>query len=171
MKRILIRLAFVFVWMVVKQAFSLPRLFSTDTAPSRGTQDMSRLEVLTDMLTLTKAQQDQVKAIFDDEEGSSRTLVNQLNKSCDALMAAEKAGADNPSIDSLAARVTSIFGRLLAADARAESEVYFLLSDEQRQKLDQLPQLLAVPSAPILPHGPVPAMSSTRQLVTGYGVK
>ena len=162
MMQILIKLVFVFVWMVVKQAFSLPQLSFTETAPSRGTQEMSRLGVLTDILTLSRDQQDQVKAIFDDEEVSSRVLLKQLKESCDALKAAEKAGADNPRIDTLAAEVASISGRLLAADARAESEVYALLSSGQRQKLDQLPQLLALPSAPILPHGPVPAMSSTR---------
>ena len=162
MKRILIKLFFVFVWMVMKQAFSLPQRPSTETAPSRSAQELNRLGVLTHMLTLNKDQQDQVKAIFDDEEVSSRVLLKQLKESCDALKAAEKAGADNPSIDTLAAEVASISGRLLAADARAESEVYALLSGEQRQKLDQLPQLLALPSAPILPHGPVPAMSSTR---------
>lgn len=162
MKRILIKLFFVFVWMVMKQAFSLPQPPSMETAPSRVTQEMSRLGVLTHILTLNKDQQDQVKAIFDDEEVSSRALLKQLKESSDALKAAEKAGADNPSIDTLAAEVASISGRLLAADARAESEVYALLSGEQRQKLDQLPQLLAVPSAPILPHGPVPALSSTR---------
>jgi len=161
MKRILIELFFVFVWMMMKQAFSLPPLPSTETAPSRGAQEMNRLGVLTYMLTLNKDQQDQVKAIFDNEEVSSRVLLKQLKESSDALKAAEKAGADNPRIDTLAAEVASISGRLLAADARAESEVYALLSGEQRQKLDQLPQLLAVPSAPILPRGPVHALSST----------
>jgi hypothetical protein len=103
----------------------------------------------------------QVKAIFDDEEVSSRALLNQLKESSDALKAAEKAGADNPSIDTLAAEVASISGRLLAADARVESEVYALLSRGQRQKLDQLPQPLPVPYAPILPHGRILAMTST----------
>jgi len=161
MKRILIKLVFVFVWMVVKQGFSLPQLPSTETATSRGTQEMSRLGVLTDMLALSEDQQDQIETIFDDEEVSSRVLLNQLKEASDALKAAEKAGADNPNIDTLVAEVASISRRLLAADARAEAEVYALLSGEQRRKLDQLPHPLPVPSAPILPHGPVLAMSST----------
>ena len=84
MKRILIKLFFVFVWMVMKQAFSLPQPPSTETAPSRVTQEMSRLGVLTHILTLNKDQQDQVKAIFDDEEVSSRALLKQLKETSDA---------------------------------------------------------------------------------------
>src|SRR5215469_3224220 len=134
MKQILFKLAFILVWMLVKQAFSLPQLPSADRSTSQGAQDdRGRLEVLTDALALTKHQQEQVKSILDGQEECTRTLVKQLNESSESLRAVEKAGADNSRIDTAAADVTIISGRLLAADARAESEIYALLSDEQRR--------------------------------------
>ena len=120
---------------------------------------MNRAAMLADMLSLTSSQEDRAKAIFSDEETASKPLVDQLKQAYDALTAAEKSAVDNPEIEPLAANVASISGQLLAADAKVESQVYALLTENQREKLERMPHPLFVPSGPLLPPGQVFAVS------------
>jgi Spy/CpxP family protein refolding chaperone len=158
--------AFAVVSIVASQA--LPQQFSTQNGPSGATVaiggmvagNMSRAAILASLLGLTAHQQDQAKEIFDEEQSVTRPLVDQLKEATDALASAEKTAPNNPDIDLLATNMANISGQLLAVDAEAESQIYALLTDGQRQKLDQLPHPLFVPSGPLFPPGPVFAMSS-----------
>lgn len=160
--------AVVIISIVATPASSRPQESSTqDSQPVQEFSvavggNMNRAEMLANLLSLTSSQQNRIKAIFNDEETASKPLVDQLKQASDALASAEKASADNPDIEPLAANVASISGQLLAADAKAESQVYALLIDSQREKLERFPHPLFVPSGPLLPPGPVFAMSSTR---------
>ena len=150
---------------VAGQAFSSPQQVSTQNTQSGGiisiAGGMDRLAVLTHLLALTTSQQEQVKAMLDEEEALSKPLAGQLQQAADALRSAEKAMPDNPDIEPLATRLAGISGQIVAADAKAESQIYALLTETQKQKLDQLPHPFFVPSGLLLPPGPILATSTT----------
>jgi len=160
--------AIVILSIVAAPTSSRPQEPSTqDSQPVQGFSvsvggKMNRAAMLADLLSLTSSQEEQARAIFSDEETASKPLVDQLKQAYDALTAAEKAAADNPEIEPLAANVASISGQILATDARAESQVYALLTESQREKLERMPHPLFVPSGPLLPPGQVFAVFPTR---------
>jgi Spy/CpxP family protein refolding chaperone len=116
---------------------------------------MNRLTMLTSMLALNTNQQEQIKAILDEEDASSKPLMDQLKQASDTLVSAQKAGAPDAEIDHLARNLANISGEILALDAKAQSKVYSQLTAEQKQRLEQLPHPFFAPSAPLLPPGPV----------------
>jgi Spy/CpxP family protein refolding chaperone len=151
--------AFVVVSIAVGQPLPSPQQYSTQTAQSVGgvavAGGMGRLAILTGMLALTANQQEQAKAIFDEEEAVLKPLVEQLEQASDTLASAEKAAAPDAEIDQLARNMASISGEILAVDAKAQSKIYSQLTAEQKQKVEQLPHPFFAPSAPLLPPGPV----------------
>jgi Spy/CpxP family protein refolding chaperone len=114
-----------------------------------------RLAALTGMLRLTANQQEQAKAVLDEEEAASKPLEEQLKQAFESLASAEKAGAPDAEIDQLARNVADVSGGILALDAKAESRIYAQLSAEQRQKVEQLPHPFFAPSGPLFPPGPM----------------
>ena len=162
MKANLIKLGaavFVVVSIVAGQSLPAPQQHSTQTVQSGGgfavAGGMNRLTILTSMLTLTANQQEQAKAMFDEEEAILKPLVELLEQASDTLASAEKAAAPDAEIDQLARNMASISGEVLAVDAKAQSRIYSQLTAEQKQKVEQLPHPFFAPSAPLLPPGPV----------------
>jgi Spy/CpxP family protein refolding chaperone len=149
---------------------ALSQQFFTQNPPADGAVTIAgafagntnRAAMLATVLGLTATQLEQAKAIFDDEESVTRPVVEQLKQATDALASAEKTAPNNPDIELLATNMANISGQLLAADAKAESQIYALLTDGQRQKLEQFPHPVFVPSGPLFPPGPVFAVSSGR---------
>jgi Spy/CpxP family protein refolding chaperone len=163
MKGIFLRLlsiAFVAVFIAAVAALpSLPQ-YVTQEVQMGGAIGMpgggpDQVKMLTHMLSLTPNQQEQVKALLEEKEPVSKPLVEQLKQASDALVSAQKAGAPDADIDQLSRNMANISGEILALDAKAQSRIYSLLTPEQKQQLEQLPRPYFVPSAPLLPPGPV----------------
>ena len=152
-------IAFAVVSIAGGQPPALLRQYSSQNVQSAGAVALSggvdRLAVLTRLLTLTSSQQAQAKVVFDEEEEVTKPLIEQLKQAMDALTAAEKTAATDPDIEQLARNLATITSRLLAADAKAQSKIYLQLTAEQQLKIEQLPHLFVVPTAPLLPPGPV----------------
>jgi len=165
MKEILAKLGVTVVAVIsIAAAQGLPSLqqystqnFQSGIAMVNSEGGMNHLAMLTKILSLTASQQAQAKTILDQEETAAKPLVDQLKEAWDALASAEKAGAPESEIDIFARNIASIFGEILALDAKAQSRIYAQLNAEQKQKLEQLPHPFApsAPSAPLLPPGPV----------------
>jgi hypothetical protein len=113
------------------------------------TGSMNRLSILTSLLALTPSQQEQNRAIFEDEEVVSKPFVEQLKQASDPLESAEKTAATDAEIDQLAANMANILGQILDVDSQVESKTDPQLTANQKQKLHQLPHAFFVPSAPI----------------------
>ena len=116
---------------------------------------VNRLEMLTKMLSLNNSQQEEVKAILDEEDVTTKPLVDQLTQASDSLLAAQKAAAPEAEIDQLARSMATICEEILVVDVKAQSKIYGQLSADQKQKVDQLPHPFFAPSAPLLPPGPM----------------
>src|SRR5215475_2663270 len=80
----------------------------------------NHLAALTGMLGLTASQQEQAKAVLDEEEAASKPLVEQLKQASESLVSAQKTGVPDAEIDQLA--------REMALDAKAQSRIYAQLS-------------------------------------------
>src|SRR5215472_17288775 len=170
MKKILVRFGMVALVGIATALGLNPALPQQASAPNPGTpnpgnmQVMSlggvsgadRLTFLTKFLALTPTQQEQAKAILDDEKSALQPLVDQMKEASAALDSAEKTAAADGEIDQLASNLGSIFGQMLGLEAKAASKVYAQLTARQKQKLDQFPRPEIVPVTSIL--GPMPVM-------------
>ena len=116
---------------------------------------VNRLEMLAKMLSLNGSQQQQAKAILDEEDATTKPLFDQLKQASESLLAAQKAAAPDPEIDQLARSMAAISEEILVIDAKAQSKIYSELTADQKHKLDQLPRPFFAPFAPLLPPGPV----------------
>lgn len=149
------------VSVAVAEPLSTPQQYSTRTDTDgpvtigMGSQPTDRVAMLTNLLALTTSQQEDAKTIFNDEDTTTKPLIDQLKQATNTLGMAEKTAAADTYLDQLAANVANITSQILAADAKAQSKIYALLTAEQQQKLDQLPHPFFVPSAPLLPPAPI----------------
>ena len=163
MKRTFIRLATTAVLagltIIAAKAFPFPQEYSVQGLAGRpvtlSAGGPNHLAALTSMLELTASQQERAKTVLDEEEAASKPLVEQLQQASENLLAAEKTGAPDAEIDHLARNVADICGDILALDAKAQSKIYGQLSAEQKQNVEHLPHPFFLPSAPLLPAGPV----------------
>jgi Spy/CpxP family protein refolding chaperone len=144
---------------IAAKAFPLPQQYSVQNFQGGpitfSAGGPNHLAVLASMLGLTANQQEQAKAVLDEEEAASRPLLEQLKQASESLVSAQKAGAPDGEIDQLARNMADISGDILALDAKAQSRIYGQLSAEQKQKVEQFPHPFFPPSAPLLPLGPV----------------
>lgn len=163
MKEILLKLGITAVAVIsIAAAGALPSLqqYSTQNFQSgipmvNSEGGVNQLAILTKMLSLTASQQQQTKTILDQEETAAKPLVEQLKEAWDSLATAEKAAAPESEIDQIARNIASLSGEILALDAKAQSKIYGQLSAEQKQNVEHLPHPFFLPSAPLLPAGPV----------------
>jgi len=121
-----------------------------------GVSGADRLAFLTKFLALTPTQQEQARAILDDEKSALQPLIEQMEQASAALDSAEKAAVPDNETDQLAANVGTIYGQMLGLEAKAASKIYAQLTAGQKQKLDQFPRPEIVPVTSIL--GPMPVM-------------
>jgi Spy/CpxP family protein refolding chaperone len=108
--------------------------------PSSGlpAQPPSRLEFLTNYLSLTTSQQAQAQTIFNAEDGSTRPLMAGLQQAQSALTAADKQGQSDSALDQLAAAVGGYSANIASVHAKAEKQFYAILAADQQAKYDKL---------------------------------
>lgn len=100
----------------------------------------NRLDFLAGYLSLTDAQKEQAKTIFDAADEAAQTVLGQLTSARDALRQGIKSGKTDAELDQLAAAVGTVEGTLAGINAKAEAKFYALLTAEQKTKYDQLGQ-------------------------------
>jgi protein CpxP len=100
----------------------------------------SHVEHLTRALNLTDAQKAQVKQIEDSTRESTKSLQEQLMKTGGGPFDGLKDGFDEASVRSAAQARAAIHVELEVAHARAMSQIYALLTAEQKAKLAELRQ-------------------------------
>ena len=163
MKKILIRFGMVALVGIATASGLNPALPQQASAPNPGNMQVmslggvsgaDRLTFLTKFLALTPTQQEQAKAILDDEKSALEPLVDQMKQASGALDSAERTAAADGEIDQLASNLGSIYGPMLGLEAKAASKIYAQLTAGQKQKLDQFPRPEIVPVTSIL--GPMP---------------
>jgi Spy/CpxP family protein refolding chaperone len=106
--------------------------------PGSGEAKQSRIDFLATVLSLTEDQKLQATAIFEAAEQASAPLRESLSQQRQALNDAAKSNAADAQIDELAAPLGSLSGQIAAIQTKAFRQSYALLSEEQRQKLDEL---------------------------------
>ena len=167
MKKILVRFGMVALiaiatasagTLALPQQFSAPNPGNMQVMSLGGVSGADRLTFLTKFLALTPTQQEQAKAILDDEKSALQPLVDQMKQASAALDLAEKTAAADDEIDQLASNLGTIYGQMLGLEAKAASKIYAQLTAGQKQKLDQFPRPEIVPVTSIL--GPMPVMGA-----------
>ena len=144
--------------LALPQQLSAPNPGNMQVMSLGGVSGADRLTFLTKFLALTPTQQEQAKAILDDEKSALQPLVDQMKQASAALDLAEKTPAANDEIDQLASNLGTIYGQMLGLEAKAASKIYAQLTAGQKQKLDQFPRPEIVPVSSIL--GPMPVMGA-----------
>lgn len=105
--------------------------------PASGPQGMLPLR----FLDLTDAQKEQVKAIHESEKAKVEPLLAQLREAHTALREATANGQFNEDqIRAIATKQSQVQIELAVSHARVQSQVYQLLTAEQRAKLDKFHQ-------------------------------
>ena len=98
----------------------------------------NRIDFLAGALSLTDAQKQQATAIFDAASQAAETLRGELSTAHNNLRTAVKSNSSDTQLDTLAAAVGTIEGRLVAVNAKAQAKFYALLTAEQKTKYDEL---------------------------------
>ena len=97
------------------------------------------LNYFSDVLDLTQAQQDQMKAIMEKEKPTIQPLVKQLMQAHKDLSAQEDSGTfDEAKVRALAAQNTQTLTELMVQKARIHSEMMQVLTADQKTKLAAL---------------------------------
>ena len=108
-----------------------------------GGHSGKRIEFLATYLGLTEAQKTQVKGIIESAWETARPLLPQLKQGSEALAAAVKSGnASDQQLEQLADSQAKLVAQLIVIRAKATGEAYALLTAEQRDKADQLRDLI-----------------------------
>ena len=94
---------------------------------------------LMDELDLTDAQREQIRTLVDAHRTAVEPLHDQLKSNRDAINEASlAANFDEARVRALAASAQTIHTDLVVAEARLTSQIYALLTPEQRTELGQL---------------------------------
>jgi Spy/CpxP family protein refolding chaperone len=97
------------------------------------------LNYFSDVLDLTQAQQDQIKAIMEKEKPTIHPLMQQLMQFHKDMSKLEDSGTfDEGKVRALAAQNTQTMTELMVQKARIQSELVQVLTPEQKTKLAQL---------------------------------
>jgi Spy/CpxP family protein refolding chaperone len=98
------------------------------------------LKHMSKQLNLTEAQQTQIKTILADERGKTAPLRQQLRQNEQAQNAATNGSFDEAQARAFAGKQAQIMSDLMVEKQRAKSQIYSLLTPDQRQKALQLMQ-------------------------------
>ncbi|MBI3645461.1 MAG: Spy/CpxP family protein refolding chaperone [Acidobacteriales bacterium] len=97
------------------------------------------LGYFSDVLDLTQAQQDQVKAILEKEKPTIHPLMQQLMQFHQDMSKLEDSGTfDEAKVRALAAQNTQTMTELIVQKARIQAELMQVLTADQKTKLQQL---------------------------------
>ena len=97
-----------------------------------------RVDGLTRLLTLTTAQQEQVKTILTNAASAKSAIADTAKTARQALEDAVKKN-DIGGIDQAAATIGSVTAQTTSLDAKADAAVYQLLTPDQQSKFGQFP--------------------------------
>src|SRR6516225_4200155 len=137
MKKILVRFGRVALVGIATASGLNPALSQQASAPNPGNMQVmslggvsvaDRLTFLTKVLALTPTQQEQAKAILDDEKSALQPLVDLMKQASATLDSAEKTVAADDEIDQFASNLGSIYGQMLGLEAKAASKIYAQLT-------------------------------------------
>jgi len=93
---------------------------------------------MTKELNLTEAQQTQIKTILQTERAKMRPLMQQLHQNEKAQSAAVTGAFDETQARAFAGKQTQIMSDLIVEKERTKSEIYAVLTPDQRAKAQQL---------------------------------
>jgi periplasmic protein CpxP/Spy len=91
-------------------------------------------------LNLTDAQQTQIKSILADERSKIKPLMQQMRQNEQAQNAAMNGSFDEAQARAFAGKQAQIMSDLIVEKQRAKSQIYAVLTPDQRQKALQLMQ-------------------------------
>jgi protein CpxP len=98
------------------------------------------LQRMTKELNLTEAQQQQVKTILQTEQGKVKPIMQQLHQNEHAENAAVSAQFDEAKARDFAQKQAALMTDMMVEKERTKSQIYALLTPEQRQKAQELMQ-------------------------------
>jgi periplasmic protein CpxP/Spy len=98
------------------------------------------LKHMTKQLNLTDAQQGQIKTIMQSERSKMKPLTQQLRQNEQAQNAATTGDFNEAQARAFAQKQTQIMNDLIVEKQRMKSQIYAVLTPEQRQKALQLMQ-------------------------------
>jgi len=98
------------------------------------------LKRMTRELNLTDAQQTQIKSIMMAEKAKIQPLKQQLRQNAQAENASINGTFDQAQATAFAGKQTQIMGDLIVEKERGKSQIYAVLTPDQRQKALQLMQ-------------------------------
>ena len=98
------------------------------------------LQRMTKELNLTEAQQAQIKTILQTQHAKIQPLMQQLHQNQQAQSAAVTGAFDETQARTFAGKQTQIMSDLIVERQRTQSEIYAVLTPDQRAKAQQLLQ-------------------------------
>ena len=120
--------------------------------------EQSTIVILTAILSLTDAQQTQLRANFDDAAKTAAPIAAQLKTTKDALFAAAKSPDAGDQIQKLAAQEGSLTTQMATLQAQTFAKMWAMLTNDQRAQVDstiydEIGQFLSIvnPPAPATP--------------------
>ena len=103
------------------------------TAPDPAAMVQRQVERLTQMLSLTTAQQGQATTIFTNAQTANQTVMAETRTAHTSLTAAIKAN-DTAAISTLSAQIGTLSGQTTANTAKADAAFYAILTPDQQAK-------------------------------------
>jgi periplasmic protein CpxP/Spy len=108
--------------------------------PQHGRRNGWMLKHMTRELNLTEAQQTQIKGILADARTRTKPLMQQLRQNEQAQNAAINGNFDETQTRAFAGKQAQIMSDLIVEKQRTKSQIYSVLTPDQRQKALQLMQ-------------------------------
>jgi Spy/CpxP family protein refolding chaperone len=113
--------------------------FSQMPAKDHGDFEQHMLNMMTEKLGLTDAQQSQAKQIFDKEKPTIDPLMQQMKQVHDQLRVLEQSGIfDEAKVRTLATQQAQIMTELTVEKARVHSQLFQILTPDQRTEANKL---------------------------------
>ena len=102
-----------------------------------------RLEMMSTVLDLTEAQQEQLKSLFDQQWQDHQQLREQMHSARDAMHEARSAESFNEAdFRAKAEKQAELKTEMMVAGAKMKEKLYAILTPEQQQKADTLRGLM-----------------------------
>lgn len=108
--------------------------------PGHGFRHGGMLKHMAKQLNLTEAQQTQIKSIMADGRSKTKPLTQQLRQNEQAQNAAVNGTFDEAQARAFANKQAQIMSDLMVERQRTKSQIYSVLTPDQRQKALQLMQ-------------------------------
>lgn len=109
----------------------------TPQPPDPATRVQRHVKMLTTILSLTSAQQQQATTIFTNAESSASSLHQQMRTERHNLNAAVKSN-NTGAIDQIASTIGSLTAQMTSTQAKAHAAFYQILTPDQQQKVTEL---------------------------------